>query len=243
MKMKELPALERPYEKLENYGAERLSDAELLAIIIKTGTKDSSSIQIAQELLKMDEENKGVSFLKDASLEELQMRRGIGRVKAIQLKAVAELATRMTMPVITKRKKVSTPEEISGMFMNELKFLKQEVLKVLLLTTRNQVIRTVTVALGDVNSSYAEAGDVFREPIKSGAAKIVLIHNHPSGDPAPSKSDIDFTRQIAGFGEAIGIELLDHIIIGNGAFCSLHSLNKFYRSERYGRLSRKGYWY
>lgn len=227
MKMKELPELERPYERLESYGPEALTDAELLAIIIKTGTKEFSSVQIAQELLKLDDEKKGISFLKDISMEELQKKKGIGRVKAIQLKAVAELAYRIAIPKLKKNIKINTPEDISNMFMAELKVLKQETIKTLLLNSKNQIIKTVTNALGGINSSYIEPKDIFREPIRTGATKIALVHNHPSGDPAPSKADILMTRNIATLGEMLGIEVIDHIIIGNGVFCSLKRIGKF----------------
>ena len=139
MNIKELPNLERPYEKLENYGAEVLSIAELLAIIIKSGTKDNTSVQIAQELLKMDEEQKGISFLKDISMEELQKQKGIGRVKAIQLKAVAELASRNNSFIKQKNHKITTPEDVSNIFMNELRNLKQETTKTVLLNSKNSL--------------------------------------------------------------------------------------------------------
>lgn len=225
MKIKELPSLERPYEKLENFGPEMLSNAELLAIIIKTGTHKSSSIQIAQEVLKLDEEKKGISFLKDISLEELQKKSGIGRVKAIQLKALAELASRVNTTKFV-RTKISTPEDVSTIFMNELRDLKQETMKTLLLNSKNQLIRIVTNSLGSINFSYIEPRDIFREPLKSGAAKIILVHNHPSGDPTPSKQDIQFTKTIFEMGEMFNIELVDHIVIGNDEFYSLKRNNQ-----------------
>ncbi len=227
MKMKELPTLERPYEKLENYGAERLSDAELLAIVIKTGTKEKSSIQMAQEILCLGDGKTGISFLREISLEELQKNKGIGRVKAIQLKAVAELAERITRPVSFKNQKIETPEDISNIFMSELKNAKQEIIKTLLLNGKNQIIRTVTNAIGSVNASFVEPKEILREPIKSGAVRIALVHNHPSGDPTPSQKDIDFSRTIASMSEMFGIELIDHIVIGNGVFCSLKRMKKF----------------
>lgn len=226
MKIKELPDLERPYEKLENYGPETLSIAELLAIIIKSGAKELTSVQVAQELLKMDEEQKGITFLKDLSLEELQSKKGIGRVKAIQLKALAELASRNNSSKTQKNQKIITPEDVSKIFMNELRNLKQETTKTVLLNSKNQILRTVTNSLGSISFSYIEPRDIFREPLKSGAAKIVLVHNHPSGDPTPSKSDIQFTKTIYEIGEMFNIELIDHIIIGDGIFYSFKRSNK-----------------
>ncbi len=227
MKMKDLPETERPYEKLERYGAKSLSEAELIAIIIKSGTRELSSVQIAQELLIMDEEKRGIRFLKDVSLEELKKKRGIGRVKAIQLKALAEIADRIAIPVPSMKNKITSPEDISNLFMAELSDLKQEVIKTVLLDSKNHIMRTVTNALGGINSSYVEPKELLREPLKSGAAKLALVHNHPSGDPTPSRSDIDMTKNIADLAYMFGIEVIDHIIIGNRNFCSLKRLKKF----------------
>lgn len=226
MKIKELPDLERPYEKLENYGPEVLSIAELLAIIIKNGTKELTSIQIAQCLLNLDEEKKGISFFKDISLEELQKQKGIGRVKAIQLKALAELVCRGKESIGIKKLKIETPEDVSKIFMMEMRNLKQETTKTILLDSKNQIIRVVTNSLGTISFSYIEPRDIFREPLKSGAAKIIIIHNHPSGDPTPSKSDIHFTKTIQELGEMFNIELVDHIIIGDGTIYSFKRSNK-----------------
>lgn len=226
MKLKELPIMERPYEKLEMYGAEMLSTAELLAIIIKSGTKDLTSVEIAQEILKDDFMEKGVTFLKDVSIEELISKKGIGRVKAIQLKAVAELAARASKPVKIIRKEIFTPEDIAKIMIPDLKHEKQEVIKTILLDTRNQIMKIVTNAIGGLNSSMIEIREIFKEPIKASAAKIVLVHNHPSGDVTPSPDDIKFTKKIINAGEIFGIEIIDHIIIGDGKFSSLKRLKK-----------------
>lgn len=226
MKLKELPIMERPYEKLEMYGAEMLSTAELLAIIIKSGTKDLTSVEIAQEILKDDFMEKGVTFLKDVSIEELISKKGIGRVKAIQLKAVAELAVRASKPVKIIRKEIFTPEDIAKIMIPDLKHEKQEVIKTILLDTRNQVMKIVTNAIGGLNSSMIEIREIFKEPIKASAAKIVLVHNHPSGDVTPSPDDIKFTKKIINAGEIFGIEIIDHIIIGDGKFSSLKRMKK-----------------
>jgi DNA repair protein RadC len=227
MKIKDLPQLERPYEKLENYGAEKLSDAELIAIIIKTGTKNVTALEIAQKIIQLDVSNKGLSFLKDISIQELISNKGIGRIKAVQIKAVAELASRITKPIKTFGTKITSPKQISDMMMEELKYLNQEVMKTVILNTQNQVIRIVTNSMGNLNSNMIEAREIFKEPIKSSAARIVLVHNHPSGDPTPSDSDINFTKRISQASEIIGIELLDHIIIGNDKYSSLKSMKKF----------------
>lgn len=226
MKVKELPEMERPYEKLEMYGAENLSMAELIAIIIKSGTKDLTSIEVAQELLKEDVNNIGITFLRELSLEELRSKKGIGRVKAIQLKAVAELAARATKPSNVLKRRIDTPEDIVKILMPELRNEKQEVMKTILLDTQNQIIKIVTNAIGNVNVNYVEAREIFKEPIKCSATRIVLAHNHPSGDTAPSISDIKFTRKILAASEIFGIELVDHIIIGDRNFSSLKRMKK-----------------
>lgn len=227
MKLKELPEMERPYEKLEMYGAEFLSTAELLAIIIKSGTKDLTSVEIAQELLKEDIQEKGITFLKDISIQELVKKKGIGRVKAIQLKAIAELAIRSNKPVKILRKKIDTPEEAAKILLPDYKGEKQEIIKTILLDNRNQIIKIVTVAIGGINASSVEVREIFSEPIKTNAAKIILVHNHPSGDITPSSDDIKITRKISEAGKVFGIELIDHIIISDRNFCSLKRLKKF----------------
>lgn len=227
MKLKELPEMERPYEKLEMYGAEVLSTAELLAIIIKSGTKDLTSVEIMQNLLKEDILEKGVLFMKEISLEELKTKKGIGQVKAIQLKAIAELASRATKPVKIIRKEIYTPEDVAKIIMPDLKNEKQEIIKTILLDTKNRLIKVVTNTIGGLNSNNVEIREILREPIKWSAAKIILVHNHPTGDVLPSSSDIKLTKKVFEAGLALGIELIDHIIIGDNKFCSLKRLKKF----------------
>lgn len=227
MKIKDLPDMEKPYEKLEAYGASRLSDAELLAIIIRTGTKNSTSIELAQKLLLLDTEKRGLSFLKNISIQEMMQIKGLGRVKAIQLKAVFELAGRFLVPSINKRLVITGPDIVAKLLMNELKDETQEMIKTIIMNTQNELIRIVTNAIGSVNASIIEVRDIFKEPIKSNAPKIIIVHNHPSGNPEPSASDIKFTHKIHDMGEMLGIELLDHIIIGNNSFLSLKRLKKF----------------
>lgn len=227
MKVKELPEMERPYEKLEMYGAENLSMAELIAIIIKSGTKDLTSIEVAQELIKDDINNIGITFLKNLSLEELRDKKGIGRVKAIQLKAIAELAVRATKPTNILKRKIITPEDVFKIMISEMKNEKQEILKTILLDNQNQIIKIVTNAIGSVNTSYVEIREIFKEPIKCSAVKIILVHNHPSGNPLPSISDIEITRKILSAGKIFGIDVVDHIIIGDEKFSSLKRMRKF----------------
>ena len=227
LKMKDLPDSERPYERLQKYGAHVLSNSELLAIIIKTGTKDETSVEMAQRLLKMDHESVGLSFLHNISLEQLKKIKGIGNVKAIQIKAVMELAKRISSTFNNERVVIKTPTDVSGHLMEEMRCLKQEELRTVLLNTKNCILKSCTIAIGGLNVSAVESREVFNEAIKAGSASIILVHNHPSGDPAPSKEDIAFTKRIAEGGEILGIKVLDHIIIGNGAFVSLKERGTF----------------
>lgn len=223
MKIKELPLTERPYEKLEIYGAESLSNAELLAIIIKTGTKEQSAVSIAQNILKLNEqaEQENLRFLQEIALEEFMKIKGIGKVKAIQLKAVCELTKRIARPINQKRPIIKTPKDVADMLIPELRYEKQEKVKVLILNSKNTVLKTYDVSLGGSNFSYIEPKDVLAEAIKMQAPKIILIHNHPSGDAKPSKGDYKVTDRIYEAAQLMGIQLLDHIIIGDGLYQSL----------------------
>ena len=223
MKIKELPLTERPYEKLEIYGAESLSNAELLAIIIKTGTKEQSAVSIAQNILKLNEqaEQENLRFLKEMALEEFIKIKGIGKVKAIQLKAVCELTKRIARPINQKKPIIKTPKDVADMLIPELRYEKQEKVKVLILNSKNTVLKTYDVSLGGSNFAYIEPKDVLAEAIKMQAPKIILIHNHPSGDAKPSKGDYKVTDRIYEAAQLMGIQLLDHIIIGDGSYQSL----------------------
>lgn len=223
MKIKDLPQTERPYEKLEIYGAENLSNAELLAIIIKTGTKEKSSISIAQEVLKLKEGTMydNLRFLQDISLEEFMQIKGIGKVKAIQLKAICELTKRIARPIDKPKTTIKNPKDVADLLMPELRYEKREIAKVLILNNKNIVLRVVNISLGGTNFACIEPKDVLAEAIKMQAPKIILVHNHPSGDPTPSKADFEATRRIKEGANILGIELLDHIVIGDGVYKSI----------------------
>ena len=227
MKIKDLPEMEKPYEKFENYGAQRLSDAELLAIIIKSGTKDTTSVELAQEILLLDSEKRGLNFLKEVSIDDLRKIKGLGRVKAIQLKATIELAKRISKPYKILRKTITSPDDVAEVLMSDMKDSSQEMMKVIVLNVKNEIVRVSTISLGTANSTLIEARDVFKEAIRYNSTRIIVAHNHPSGDPTPSKSDIVFSARLRDAGKLIGIEVLDHVIIGNDKFCSLKRMNKF----------------
>lgn len=221
LKMKQLPLSERPYEKLEKFGPEMLSNAELLAIIIKTGTKDDTSVSLSQKLLSRDSSGKGMIFLHDISLEQLREIKGIGRVKAIQIKAIMELSKRIASTFRTdNRITIKGAEDVSKMFMEEMRHLSKEVFKVLLLNTKNVVIKQKDISMGSLDSSIVHPREVFIEAVKAGCSSVLFVHNHPSGDPSPSLEDIKATERLDEAGRILGIRVLDHIIIGDGNYIS-----------------------
>lgn len=225
IKMKELPISERPYEKLELQGEKSLTNAELLAIIIKSGTKDQTSVELAQSILRLntnkDEEN--LNFLRDISIEEFMKIKGIGRVKAIQLKAICELAIRMNKPVNYRRIQIRTPFDFAKVVMDELRFLKREVVKVAMLDNKNLILKIADVSMGGSNFANVQIKDILIEAIKIQAPKIILVHNHPSGDSTPSHVDFELTERVKKAAELIGITLADHIVIGNLEYTSIFS--------------------
>lgn len=184
IKIKQLPESERPYEKLEIYGEKMLSNAELLAIIIKSGTKENTSVELANKILSIvdntGEDNNLLQSLQEVSLQEFQRIKGIGKVKAIQLKAVCELARRMALPVNRKSIKVKSSADVAELLMEELRFEKVEYVKLLLLNSKNIIVRIIDISKGGMNSAIVEPKEVLQEAIKAGIPKIILVHNHPS---------------------------------------------------------------
>ncbi|MCG8502026.1 MAG: DNA repair protein RadC [Firmicutes bacterium] len=221
LRIKDLPSEERPYEKLERYGSEMLSNAELMAIIIKTGTKTETSVEVARRVLKECAEDNGLAFLHDISLEELKRIKGIGRVKAVQLKAVIQLAKRIAASGYQDKMCISSPADVSKLLMEDMRYLKQEHFKIIMLNVKNHVLKHVDITIGTLNASIVHPRDVFSEPIRVKCASVILVHNHPSGDPAPSHEDIEVTKRIVEAGKILGIDVLDHIIIGDGKYVSL----------------------
>ena len=225
IKIKQLPETERPYEKMELYGEKVLSNAELIAIIIKSGTKDESSVTIAQKILNLNPnpENNNLDFLREITISEFMQIKGIGKVKAIQLKAVCELAIRMATPTNYQKAKIKKPEDIVNLVMEEMRLEKQEILKLIMLNNKNEIIKMKNIALGGINSVNISIKDILAEPIKTQAPKVMLVHNHPSGDATPSQADIDVTKKIFELAQIFNIELLDHIVIENKKYTSIIS--------------------
>jgi DNA repair protein RadC len=227
--IKLLPETERPYEKLELYGEKMLSNAELLAIIIKSGTKENTSVELANKVLSLSSNNcdgNMLQSLQEISLEELQKIKGIGKVKAIQLKAVCELSRRMSQPINKKSIKVSTSKDVANLLMDELRYEKVEYVKLILVNAKNIVVRIVDISKGGTNSAVVEPKEVLQEAIRAGIPKIILVHNHPSGDCTPSTADIEMTKRMYSAANILGIQLLDHIVIGNGCYTSIFSAER-----------------
>lgn len=225
MKMKELPISERPYEKLEMYGERSLSNAELIAIIIKSGTRNESSVSIAQKILALEKNGENnLRFLQNISIKEFMSIKGIGKVKALQLKAICELTKRMSKPIDTSQVQINSPKDVADLLTDEMRFEKREIVKAIILNSKNTIVKIVDVCYGGTNSAVLKPKDVLQEAIKLGVPKIILVHNHPSGDPTPSKSDFAFTERLLQASETMGIELLDHIVIGENRFESIFYL-------------------
>lgn len=222
VKIKELPESERPYEKMEMYGANSLSNSELLAIIIKCGTKEDTSVTLAQKILNLKgiDGIKNLNFLQELSIQELTTIKGIGKVKAIQIIATCELAKRMSKPVNSLKIVIKDTNDVVNLLMNELKYEKREVAKLLILDSKKVLLRVIDIALGGGNFAIIEPKIILKEPVQMGASSIILVHNHPSGNPTPSEEDIRMTDRIYESADVMGITLLDHVIIGNNTFAS-----------------------
>lgn len=216
--IRDYPADERPRERLVKNGAKSLSNQELLAILLRTGTREESVIQMANKLLKNFE---GLRLLKDASLEEIMAVKGIGYAKAVQILAAVEIGRRIGNLAYQDRYVIRSPEDGANYVMNDMRFLSQEHFVCLYLNTKNQVLHQQTIFIGSLNASIVHPREVFKEAFRRSAASIICLHNHPSGDPAPSREDIEVTKRLVECGKLIGIDILDHIIIGDKKFVSL----------------------
>jgi len=209
---------DRPRERLILQGPTSLSNQELIAILLRTGTKKESVLNLSNRLLHQFE---GLRLLKDASLEEIMSINGIGQAKAVQVMAAIEVGRRISNLTFEDRYVIRSPEDGANFLMNDMRFLNQEHFVCLYLNTKNQVIHQQTIFIGSLNASIVHPREVFREAFRRSAASIVCAHNHPSGDPAPSKEDIDVTRRLVECGKMIGIDILDHLIIGDKKYVSL----------------------
>ena len=220
----DLPAAERPRERLQKFGAEALSAQEILALILGSGAGESVMVT-AQRLLSQFGNLKGIAA---ASIEELSKIKGIGIAKAAKIKAAFELANRLDGYTEAREKTViKNPEDIAGMVRGKLRGKKKEHFLALLLDTRNQVLKVAEISVGSLDSSIVHPREVFKEAIAASAAAVIFAHNHPSGDCTPSTDDIELTKRLVQAGQIIGIEVLDHIIIGDRKHLSLKSKGLF----------------
>lgn len=222
IKIKDIDSSDRPREKMIFEGVESLTNEELLAVIIDTGNKEVSAIGLASKILI---KSGGIKGLADMDLKSLQEINGIGPAKSARIFAAMELSKRISKILSKQKFDVNSPSSIANLFMEELRYKKKEVVKVLLLDTKNNIISDLLVSEGSLNASIVHPREVYVEAVKRSANKIIVVHNHPSGDPSPSNEDIKITKRLYDSGEILGIELLDHVIIGDGNYCSLRELN------------------
>lgn len=222
--IKSIPPQERPYEKCISFGEASLSDAELLAVIIKTGTRNYSCLDLARLILTRSCSNEGLLVLHSMTAEELMDIPGIGPVKAIQLKCIGELCRRMSSLSKPTSTTYSSPDDIAHSYMERMRHFEEEHVILLLLDCKCRLIKDITLSIGNVNTSIVSPREVFINALRYKAVNIVLIHNHPSGDPTPSSEDIEVTRNLIETGEMIGIPLIDHLIIGDNKFVSFKQL-------------------
>ncbi len=220
-KLKDLPQTERPYEKFQACGPDCMTDAELLAIIIRVGTKEKHAVELMNTVLQASSKGAGLVGLSKLSVRELREIPGIGPVKAIQLKCVMELAIRLSKQETKGEIRFNQPCSIADYYMLEYRFKEREELVLIMLDTKGKLLRDAVISSGTINYSIVEPREVFVTAFQYHAVQIILLHNHPSGDPTPSKEDINATKRIQKAGEIVGIELIDHIIIGDNRYISM----------------------
>lgn len=218
--MQSLPLEERPYEKCEKFGAASLSDTQLLAVLLRSGTKGKSALDLAEDIIYSDQLGNGLLNVHHLTLQQLMQIKGMGRVKAIQILCVAELSKRLSKANATSGLAFDNPSSIADYYKEDMRHAQQEHIKLLLLNSKSHLIGETNISKGTVNASIITPRELFIEALNKGAVSIILLHNHPSGDPKPSKEDVLITKRILEAGKLIGIDLLDHIIIGNNCYTS-----------------------
>lgn len=210
-----------PYERFLRFGPENLTESELLAIILRTGTRDKSALELAQEVLALaDPSREGLLGLYDIPLERLQEVNGIGEVKAVKLKCITELSRRIASATAREQICMQRPETVAAYYMEQLRHRKTECVVLASVDARGRLLGDTVMSNGSATMSLISPREIFMEALKRQAVSIILIHNHPSGDPSPSKADAELTGQIAAVGQMLGIPLLDHIIIGDNRYMS-----------------------
>ena len=220
--MKDIPQVDPPYEKCLRSGPGSLSDEELLAIIIRTGSREQSALELSRQLLTEESQGGGLLKLLHLSLPQLMQIKGIGKVKGAQLLCIGELSRRIwRRAVLEEVVSFTNPEEIVNYYMEDLRHMEQEQTRLMLLNTKGALIKELMLSQGTVNMSLASPREIFLEALRHRAVYVVMVHNHPSGDPSPSREDILLTKRVREAGELIGIPLLDHVIIGDNSYISL----------------------
>ena len=217
-RIRDLHEAERPRERLEQLGPQALANAELIAILLRVGVPGENAVQVAQRLLQ---QFGGLSGLHRAPFEELVAQHGIGEAKAAQLKAAIELGRRLTLEAPEERPTINSPADAAALVQYEMSALEQEHLRVFLMDTKNHVLDIVEVYRGSVNMSQVRIGEVFKAAIRRNATAVIVVHNHPSGDPTPSPDDVAVTRAIVQAGKMLDVDVLDHMVIGQGKWVSL----------------------
>ncbi|AFM01999.1 MULTISPECIES: DNA repair protein RadC [Desulfitobacterium] len=217
-RLKDLPEELLPRERLFQYGPDALSNREILAILLRTGVKGENVLDFAERLLT---ETGGLSGLARLTVHELTRYRGMGTAKAAELKAALELGRRSVSSDPMVRPVINSPQDIAYLVMEEMRYLDREHFRVVSLSTKNHVLGISSISVGSLNSSLVHPRECFKEAIRRNSNAIILLHNHPSGDPTPSREDIDVTRRLSDGGQILGIEVLDHVIIGDNRYISL----------------------
>lgn len=220
--VREIHEEDRPRERLARVGPDALRDSELLAILFRTGTRSQGAVALAEHIIN---QFGNIRNLSRATLEELQQVKGIGKVKAIEIKAALEFGKRLAMYTDRDRVRIRQPEDVADVLMLTFKDYEDEHFKCLMLNVKNDLMKIVDVSSGGLDGTLAIPRDVFRQAVREGAASIIVCHNHPSGDPEPSRDDIDLTRRLVESGELLGIAVNDHVIFGDGKFTSLKARN------------------
>lgn len=217
-RIRDLHESDRPRERLASLGPQALTNAELIAILLRVGVRGENAVAVGQRLLN---KFSGLTGLHRAPFAELKKQHGVGDAKAAQIKAAIELGRRLTLESPEERPAINSPADAAALVSYEMAALEQEHLRVILLDRRNRVLETVEVYKGSVNSSQVRVGEVFKEAIRKNASAVVVIHNHPSGDPTPSPDDVAVTRAITQAGKLLDVEVLDHLVIGQGKWISM----------------------
>ncbi len=215
--IKDLPEQERPREKLKFLGPGALSNAELLAVLLRSGTRQETATALASRLLAV---SGSLRALADLTLEEMEQVKGVGLAKAVQVKAAFELGRRLATAPRGDQDRITNPRLAAELFMEDLRYKKKEYFELLLLNTKNQVISRERISVGCLSSSIVHPREIFTIPVRKSAASVILVHNHPSGDPTPSQEDLEVTRRLVEAGQILGIAVQDHIIIGDGCYIS-----------------------